>query len=699
MRYWGAIPFLRILIPLIAGILISIFADVSAYLPVFFLLFGAFTVFIRMLIGKKFPRKFEWIAGIGFSLCFLALGMIRVIVEKDFRFNHHYSKFAHITAIEASLSDELHAKAKSYKTSIRISAVKDSSGWHRAHGDMLFYTDQSARFENLRYGDRVLLLGTPTLIPKPSNPEEFNYKRYLYFHNVYAQIYAPKGKWILLEQARPSLIGFSIGLRQKLISILELYIIKKEEIAIAAALVLGFRDNLDIEQINAFASAGAMHVLAVSGMHVGILFFMIGVMLSWFDKLKRIRWVKHLLLLIFIWFYAMLTGFSASVMRAAVMISVIIIGQMIERKGSIYNTMLLAAAGLLIYNPFMITEVGFQLSFLAVFGIVAWHPVLFSWFEPNNWLIHKIWEITSVSISAQLMTFPLGLLYFHQFPLLFFISNLIVIPLAFVIMLSTILLLVLSFIPLIKVVVGYAGIVVFAIIYVLNQSVLFIDKQATSVLKGITISVVETWIIYVIILFAFLFLTKKIPRYFNAMLASLTLLLLYQVLESYQQAGQQYFVCYSTRKYPSFSFIDGRKHYLFAKDSLRNNKSMMLFHINHHQWATGALHISEFNPQDKTINESIQKDSSAAVFGKKRFYFLHEFPEVKGEVAPLKTDYLVLTNHGRYHFESLNMSIRAGAIILDSSFPVWKAERFMKKLNGNVYSVARSGAFVENLNE
>lgn len=697
MRYWGTIPFLRILIPFVAGILVAIYAEVPSILAASCFLLGAIVILLRMFIGRKFSRRFEWIAGAGLSLCFLSLGLLRVYLEKDFLFQHHYSQFTTITAFAGSLSDELHAKAKSYKTSITVTAVLDSSGWHKAHGELLFYTNKVPQNASLKYGDRVLVQAKPALIEKPSNPEEFNYQRYLYFHNVKAQAYAPAGKWILLEEAKPSLIGFALSLRQRLIDVLEKYIIKKEEVAVAAALVLGFRDHLDIEQINAFSSAGAMHVLAVSGMHVGILFFMLGIMLSWFDKLKHIRWMKHVLLLLFIWFYALLTGFSPSVMRACVMISVIITGQMISRKGNIYNTMLLAAVVLLLYNPFMITEVGFQLSFLAVFGIVAWHPVIFRWWEPTHWLIHKIWEISSVSLAAQLMTFPLGLLYFHQFPLLFFISNLIVIPLAFVIMLGTTVLLVLSFISALEGFLYYAGILVFAIIYLLNESVLFLDKQATSLLKGITISIPETWLIYIIILFLFWFITQRIPRYGIAALGSFALLMAYQAWESYQQAHQQFFVCYSVKNQPVFSFIDGRTHFLLANDSLRKNKSMMLFHIHHHQWATGAVEVYEYRPDDKINQGSLFKNSALAVFGQKRFYFLKEFPKVREEVLPLETDFLILTNRGRFHFDSLNKYIKAHTIILDATFSKWKAERIINQLNGSVYSVSRSGAFVADL--
>lgn len=698
MYYLGNMPLLRVLIPFTGGILVSIFVPVSLWLPCTFFLTGFLSVLIRFLIGKKFPRRLEWIAGAGFFLCFFSLGVIRVFFEKDFLFNHHYSRMGSITAVEGRLSDELHEKPRSYKTSLTVESVRDSAGhWHKSHGEMLFYMSKSPESKKLNYGDRVLIHAKPTWIAEPSNPDEFNYKRYLYFHNIYAQVYANQKSWILLEKSEPTLRGFALSLRQRLISTLEKYIIRKQEVSVAAALVLGFRDFLDIEQINAFSSAGAMHVLAVSGMHVGILFLMLGAVFGWIEKFRRIRWLKHLMILSFIWFYAMLTGFSPSVMRASVMISVMIIGQMISRKGNIYNTMALAATILISFKPFMITEVGFQLSFLAVFGIVAWHPVVFRWFEPSSWLLHKIWEITSVSLAAQIMTFPLGLLYFHQFPLLFFVSNLVVIPLAFVIMVSTIVLLLLSLFSGLGMLLHYAGIIVFSIIYVLNQSVLMIDKQATSVLKGITISVAETWLIYLIILLIFSFLVHKIPKFLIAALTVFILLLSYQVWEGYLQARQRYFVCYAVKNFSAYSFIEGRKHYFFADDSLRNNKSLMLFHILHHQWAKGMIQGFGFKPNENVTDGSLAKGASFASFMGKKFYFCNGFPDLKSDIPPLEVDYLILSKGAFMHVESLNRFIKAGTIVLDSSFPKWKAERLMNKLNGKVFSVNHSGAFIADL--
>jgi competence protein ComEC len=701
MRRWGTIPFGRIFLPLVAGILYAIFLPPDSFLPPFLFFLGLMNIFIRLLYGKYFPRSAEWITGMGFALCWLSAGMMRVSLENDLNFSKHYSYFPSITALQGSLSDELHHKARSYKTTFRVEAVRDSMGyWHRAHGQLLLYVAKTEKAARLMFNDRLLIMARPRLIENPQNPEEFNYKRYLYFHNIYGQVYATDSQWIRVEAGKPSLRGFAFELRQQLIETLKRLVIRRQEVAVASALVLGFRDDLDIEQKRAFASAGALHVLAVSGMHVGILFFIMSQLLTWIERIKTIRWLKHILLLVFIWFYAMLTGFSPSVMRASVMISVMIAGQLISRKGNIYNTMMLAACLLLMVNPFMITEVGFQLSFLAVFGIVALHPIIFRWIEPTHWVLHKIWEITSVSLAAQIMTFPLGLLYFHQFPLLFFISNLMVIPLAFIIMISTLALFLISHLPVPDTIGMYAGILVFAVIYLLNQSVLVIDGMATSVIRGITISVGETWLIYLIILFLFLFIVTRNHRHLQWALAAIIVLLAVELRESFHQARQQYFVCYSVKGYPAYGFIDGRNYYLLSHDSLLNNENLMLFHIRHHQWASGAINVIERNVEDNFTSGSLTRFSSSAVFGNHRFYFLRSFPEQEGHAGAFTTDFLILSNGGYYHAASLRRCVRARHVILDATFSEGKARQLASLLEGmNVHQVSRSGAFVANLRD
>ncbi|MCZ2277821.1 MAG: ComEC family competence protein [Bacteroidia bacterium] len=698
MNRFGNIPFLRILIPFVAGILTATFSQVPEWVPVVLFIGGTLNVGIRILLSKDFPHSFEWITGVGISLLFFSIGILRLFIADDARFNPHYSRTEGITAVSGTILDELHEKVTSYKTTLKVETVRDSNGtWKPATGRMLFYFRKSAWADSLQYGDKVIILSSPFRIEDPQNPEEFNYRRYLSFHNISSQVYADE-KRILKTGAGLGnpLIAFSLRLRQHFIGIFDDYLTGKQEKAVAAAIILGFRDNLDIEQINAFASAGALHVLAVSGMHVGIIFLILELLFRWIDKFKKIKSIKQFLLLLFIWFYAMLTGFSPSVLRASVMISVVLFGQLIYRKGNVYNSMFIAAFLLLIYNPYLITEVGFQLSFLAVFGIIAVHPVIFRWWEPEGWLLHKTWEITSVSIAAQLVTFPLGLLYFHQFPLLFFLSNLVVIPLAFIIMCAGLFLFFLSSIPGSSMLTLWFGKVLNGMIWLLNQSVFLVDRQATSVIREVTISISETWMIYLIILFIFLFITTRIPKQLISALVCIILLFGFQLWESWHQANRKVVTVYAVNKRPAYSFIANRNLIFITDITLLGNSNSMMFHVYHHWWAEGVKNRTIIGSDQKLDDRKTERNPQAVVFNKRRFLFLSQFPKLTSSELPLiRTDYLILSNGGYIDANSLTACVKAEKIILDSTFPKWKSKKLIEALGNNAYSVLHSGAYQE----
>ena len=208
--------------------------------------------------------------------------------------------------------------------------------------------------------------------------------------------------------------------------------VEGKQLKVASALLLGYRENLDKELVKSYASAGAMHVLAVSGLHVGILYLLLTRIFSFLKKVKKVKngkFILTILIVSFLWFYAIMTGLSASVMRATTMFSFIVIGnELLNRKTSIYNTLAVSAIILMIINPFIVYQVGFQLSYVAVVGIVYLQPKLNRLFYSRYKLVRGVWAITCVSLAAQIATFPLSLHYFHQFSTYFFISNLIVIP-------------------------------------------------------------------------------------------------------------------------------------------------------------------------------------------------------------------------------------------------------------------------------
>ena len=223
---------------------------------------------------------------------------------------------------------------------------------------------------------------------------------------------------------------FALKLRKSFINIFENQGISGRNFAVVTALVLGMDDYLDNDTRKEFSSAGAIHILCVSGLHVGVIYMVLNALLFFLKRNKYARALRSLILLIGIWFYAMLTGLAPAVLRAATMFSFVIIGTGIKRKAGVFNSLTVSAFILLLFNPFLIYNVGFQLSYAAVIAIVAIQPTIYQIWQPKNKIADNIWGITTVSVAAQLGTAPLGLFYFHQFPNYFIITNLIAIPLA-----------------------------------------------------------------------------------------------------------------------------------------------------------------------------------------------------------------------------------------------------------------------------
>ncbi len=292
--------------------------------------------------------------------------------------------------------------------------------------------------------DHWMIIQTELKLPKSrTNPHGFDYQRYLKTKGISYTAYVPKQRIRFSKEKLPAnLRRMAFQLQQKLQMILSRNL---NEIAgsVAGALVLGIRSELDDQTTASYRSSGAMHMLAVSGMHVGILYLILTYLFRWIP----IKWLRFMLSLLLLWAFAFVTGLSPSVLRAVVLFSFIHTGRLFNRKISIINMLAASALLLLLINPYYIYAVGFQLSYLAVLGIVLMTPVLDRWKPSRNKYIRNIRTIIHVSLAAQLFTTPLALYYFGQFPIYFLLGNLIVVPLAAPILCGGLLLLALSAIP------------------------------------------------------------------------------------------------------------------------------------------------------------------------------------------------------------------------------------------------------------
>ncbi len=430
----------------------------------------------------------------------------------------------------------------------------------------------------LEYGDVLLVEGNFNSIKTNGNPEEFNYKDYLFKNHIYHQVYLKQQQWFKIGNRANPIFKTTYRTREFYSNLIDNSFLYPKNKAVLKALLLGQKEDLDRDTLRTYSSAGAMHVLAVSGLHVGIIMLML---MFIFKPIKRLKYGKsiYVLLIVFcLWFYAFLTGLSPSVLRSALMFSFVVIGAEIERETSIYQSILVSAFVLMVIDPLVIFKVGFQLSYLAVLGIVYLQPKIYNLIYIKFKFLDYLWKITSVSIAAQIATFPLGLFYFHQFPNYFFISNLIVIPLAGGILGLGLAYMVLFNIPFIN------HLILLFLDYLLsflNFCVEKVEQLPYSILWGISITWYETFFIYVILFFLIFGFTLHKAKLFLISLGLTASLIGVFMFNNYLINQQNQFIVYNVDKEVAFDVFYGKNNYFFASDSLYKNDEKMLFNIKH----------------------------------------------------------------------------------------------------------------------
>lgn len=273
--------------------------------------------------------------------------------------------------------------------------------------------------------DRIALVAEPRTIDRVPDPGGFDRRAYALSRAIALECFVPKGDWRIVGHATHWTDAFASA-RAGIAHWLEASGLPLRERALAKALLIGVRDELDADQKTAFARSGTMHVLAVSGAHVGIIWAVLNFLLKRLGNRTRPRIVRSVLILMALWGYAGLTGAEPSVLRATVMCSLFTLGGMLLRTSGHLNSLFASALVLLVWDPIMLWQLSFQLSFLAVFGIILFYRPLLRLWHPPTWLLHQVWSITCVSLAAQLTTTPLSLFVFKSFPIWFLPANIVV---------------------------------------------------------------------------------------------------------------------------------------------------------------------------------------------------------------------------------------------------------------------------------
>jgi competence protein ComEC len=412
-------------------------------------------------------------------------------------------------------------KANTWKAIAEVKEVIKNDTIYSSHGKILLYVDKKAE-RKPELGEKYWLINHLQKIEAPKNPYEFDFRRYMELQEIFDQQYVRKGDFVYAgETEHKSIYYYAMLLNRYADRAVVKSIPKKSVYGVVNAMVLGVRDELDSPLMQAYSAAGAIHVLSVSGMHVGIIYQVLIILLG-FIKKRKSRWGRTtfvLVVLSLLWFYAFLTGLSSPVLRSTLMFSMVLLAEFIHKKQNTYNTVAFSAFVLLLWNPNFIFQVGFQLSYLAVLGMLFFQPLLVKlWITDIHRgfhvrILYWFWELTCVSVAAQLATFPLTVYYFHQFPLYFLLAN------PFVIFFSTLVLCVgLLFIVIYPVfqlfkvyfVLEYLGKLLEFLTNLLNLSAKITEKLPHSMMQFLHFSKLEVGLIFALLItFSTLWITRS----------------------------------------------------------------------------------------------------------------------------------------------------------------------------------------------
>lgn len=662
MNPWHKYTFVRLLFPYVIGVLYRVYLPFPLVISPLWIstIFFALLAIILILLSfrpKLLPYKFRSFYGL---LIFLMMASIAYQQSDkwldqqtdDFLFDKDH--FLLLKVKEAAAE-----RKNTFRIVCQLKSVVGDTTYHLLNSKVLLYLEKDPISRSITYGDYIFTKARLQKIRSPLNPHEFNYQKYLSYHQIDAQIYLKKETFKVIPSSSFSVKNLALEIRNYLFKQLRKGGLREDVLAVAYAILLGSDELLDPELQHQFSAAGAMHILCVSGLHVGVIYLLFNSMLSFLTKFKRGRIFRALIVLNLIWLYALITGLSPSVLRAATMLSFIIVGEILGRKGNVFNSMAASAIVLLMYNPLMIMEVGFQLSYAAVFGIVSLHKPLKSIWFPDNKLLEKFWSIAVISVAAQLATFPIAIYYFHQFPIYFLLSNLMVVFLAAFIINVGFAFFILMKIPIISfLLIKLLGLLILGLNYIVN----FVEQLPNSTLTGLVVGISELALIYIIIIAAFGAIKNRLKSGFVVMSFSLLLLILSFSYRNFKLKTDRAMIFYQINNRLAIDFISKQKNVLLMDTLLLKEQQKISYHILNNQIFSGIQKSNNLSSLD------VFQDSNLCFYKRGNWIqFYHHRIWIASDSNPImKADIVVMNDNPKCNLRDAINILEPSVILIYS---------------------------------
>jgi len=691
---WKKAPFLRLLIPVIIGILLQWYIqfDWEQILLAAVCFAIAFTAFQLLPLVLRF--KFQTLQGFLINLLLIVLGLF-ITYQKDIRYRENW--FGNIyhdsDYIIATINEPLLEKNKSYKAEAVVDNILHNETVKNTAGKIIIYFEKDSANElSLKYGDKILISKKLQEIRNSGNPGAFNYQRYSAFRQIFHNVFLKKNDWLLLDGKNINPFNqFLFTARRNVLNILQKNMQgHDDQLAIAEALLIGYMQDLDKDLVQAYSNTGVVHIIAISGMHLALIYVMLVCIFNKMPFIRKSKIIKVIFILSCLWLFSLLTGGAASILRSAVMFSCIVIGENFGRKTSIYNSLAASAFILLCYNPYFLWDVGFQLSYLAVLGIVIFQkPIYHLLYIKNKW-VNKLWALVSVSLAAQIFTFPVCIYYFHQFPTLFLFTNIIMVPLSSLILFVEIFLIALAWMPFVGSLIGK---LTWWLVWLMNKIILWFNDLPFALWDRISASVASTLILYAFIVCAGYWLLNKSK---TALRLSLLLLLGFVILTGYtkwQTAIQQKLIVYNVPQHQSIDFINGNTYKFIGDSVLLADGMLQNFHLK-----SGRIAL-QLNKKVDSI-PALHQNNHLYQFNNKKILLIDQTIVFQPAEQKINIDYIIISKNQKLYIPQLAQVFNCNQFIFDGSNSLWKIAKWKKdceQLHLRCYSVSEEGAFIMDL--
>ena len=649
-------------------------------------------VCVQLSYRYKAARHIYLILFIAIAVLF---GYTISLLHSPLRYKTHYTyAMPSSDMYEVMINEKPSHTAKSIKATASMLMIHTPNGWNKTKGKVILYFQKDSLAETLQYGDKIVVQSKLRNVEQPNNPYEFDYSDYLAKRYIYATAYIQSGHYTIVEKSsQKGVMAFAYKLRDMMMGIINSSSLSEQEKSIASAMLLGWDENIDIETLQKFSNAGISHILCVSGLHLGVISILVSYCLFFLSNSKKHRIIKGCIRILVLWLFVMITGMAPSAMRAATMFSLIVIGEMFFERADVFCNVATSAFILLLINPNYIYDVGFQLSYSAVIGIMALKPFfdnLPTIPTPNDWkkwhynkygnttssskfilysrekiykaahfITSKILSFAYISLSAQLFTTPFVLYYFHQFPLYFLIANIAIIPFSGILLATAILVIISG---------GKAFTTLFSIeLKGVNYILDWVSKLPSANISDIYFDTTMFCLSLIAIVCLMLAIGRRWKPYLFISIGAMIVLAGYAITISWSSMQQSKWIVYDSGKDFAMEIFDGNTSYFVADSSLIGNHQQVKYFVGNYRINNCTEKTNNIYLTNDYSSDNVFKRNSFIAFSKCKIAVINKNNYKQHSNQKLHLTHIILTNNPYISVCELRQQFDFDTIIIASN--------------------------------